>query len=79
MVDFQSLNVFPTPIDDNFRFRQVKFRALYEFVDLHIDGEPYGTGPCSRRFKTTVQDGQQRFQAPRDIFLYGRGGSKNIR
>lgn len=60
-------------------FRQVKFRALYEFVDLHIDGEPYGSGPCSRLFKTTVQDGQQRFQAPRDIFLYGRGGSKNMR
>ncbi|XP_022909988.1 uncharacterized protein [Onthophagus taurus] len=57
--------------------RPVKFRALYEFVDLHLDGEPFGEGPCNRRF-TNLQDAQKKFQAPKDIFLYGRGGAKNI-
>lgn len=53
---------------------------LYEFVDLHQDGEQFGTGPCSRKFSSTDQSGgSQRFQSPRDIFLYGRGGSSNIR
>jgi hypothetical protein len=57
----------------------VQFRALYEFVDLHLDGEPYGPGPCSRRFVAAAQDASQKFRSPRDIFLYGRGGAKNIR
>ncbi|CAL7941517.1 unnamed protein product [Xylocopa violacea] len=58
----------------------VNFRALYEFVDLHQDGDPYGTGPCSRIFYSRNRDHypDRRFQAPRDIFLYGRGGAKNI-
>lgn len=69
------------------------FRALYEFVDLHEDGEPYGTGPCSRRFTSPGagtgsssnlgepenQAPHFRFQAPRNIFLYGRGGACNMR
>lgn len=61
-----------------FNFRPVKFRALYEFVDLHLDGEPYGKGPCNRKF-THLQDAQKKFQAPKDVFLYGRGGAKNLR
>lgn len=61
--------------------RPVNFRALYEFVDLHQDGDPYGSGPCSRIFYSRNRDHypDRRFQAPRDIFLYGRGGAKNIR
>lgn len=61
--------------------RPVNFRALYEFVDLHQDGDPYGNGPCSRIFYSRNRDHypDRRFQATRDIFLYGRGGAKNIR
>ncbi|XP_024945485.1 uncharacterized protein LOC107272534 isoform X2 [Cephus cinctus] len=60
--------------------RPVNFRALYEFVDLHQDGDPYGNGPCSRVFYSRNRDhyADRRFQGPRDIFLYGRGGSKNL-
>ncbi|KAL1140628.1 hypothetical protein AAG570_000558, partial [Ranatra chinensis] len=63
--------------------RPVSFRALYEFVDLHQDGEPFGTGPCSRIFTSryqlpSVQHSPQNFASPREIFLYGRGGAKNL-
>lgn len=65
-------------------YRPVSFRALYEFVDLHQDGEPYGKGPCSRRFVSRSQgqsssSTQQTFASPKDVFLYGRGGSTNLR
>ncbi|XP_031356656.1 uncharacterized protein LOC116180686 [Photinus pyralis] len=66
-------------VSDSTALRPVQFRALYEFVDLHQDGEPYGIGACSRKFTTPLQNTQQKFQAPRDIFLYGRGGAKNLR
>ncbi|KAF5292275.1 hypothetical protein FQR65_LT11238 [Abscondita terminalis] len=65
-------------VSDSTALRPVQFRALYEFVDLHQDGEPYGIGACSRKFTSIVQNIQQKFQAPRDIFLYGRGGAKNL-
>ncbi|XP_051171873.1 uncharacterized protein LOC127288453 [Leptopilina boulardi] len=60
--------------------RPVNFRALYEFVDLHQDGDRYGNGPCSRVFYSRNRDRypDHRFQSPRNIFLYGRGGSKNM-
>ncbi|XP_069694968.1 uncharacterized protein [Periplaneta americana] len=62
--------------------RPVSFRALYEFVDLHQDGEQYGSGPCSRKFVSRSQgpvpEVPQKFQAPRNVFLYGRGGSPNM-
>ncbi|KAM0732709.1 hypothetical protein ACS0PU_000870 [Formica fusca] len=60
--------------------KPVNFRALYEFVDLHQDGDPYGSGPCSRIFYSRNRDHypDRKFRGPRDIFLYGRGGSKNI-
>ena len=57
----------------------MQFRALYEFVDLHLDGEPFGPDVCSRRFTSATQESSQKFRSPRDIFLYGRGGAKNIR
>ncbi|KAK9889675.1 hypothetical protein WA026_007054 [Henosepilachna vigintioctopunctata] len=65
---------------DSTALRPVRFRALYEFVDLHLDGEPWGPGPCSRRFTaSSMQDNvPQKFVAPKDIFLYGRGGAKNM-
>ncbi|KZC14511.1 hypothetical protein WN55_06972, partial [Dufourea novaeangliae] len=68
------------PCYSSLSLRPVNFRALYEFVDLHQDGDPYGNGPCSRIFYSRNRDHypDRRFQAPRDIFLYGRGGAKNI-
>lgn len=67
-----------------FVLRPVSFKALYEFVDLHQDGESYGSGKCSRLFTQkhllpALYYTSQNFASPRDIFLYGRGGSKNIR
>ncbi|KAJ8683346.1 hypothetical protein QAD02_019138 [Eretmocerus hayati] len=60
--------------------RPLDFRALYEFVDLYQDGDPYGNGPCSRIFYSRNKDNypDRRFRAPRDIFLYGRGGARNL-
>ncbi|XP_033606214.1 uncharacterized protein LOC111861304, partial [Cryptotermes secundus] len=62
--------------------RPVSFRALYEFVDLHQDGEEYGKGPCSRKFVSRsqgpIQERPQNFRAPKNVFLYGRGGSPNM-
>ncbi|XP_050310643.1 uncharacterized protein LOC126746434 [Anthonomus grandis grandis] len=63
---------------DSTALKPVSFKALYEFVDLHLDGEPYGEGPCSRKFSALSNESQQKFRSPSDIFLYGRGGSKNI-
>ncbi|CAG9759748.1 unnamed protein product [Ceutorhynchus assimilis] len=63
---------------DSTALKPVSFKALYEFVDLHLDGEQYGDGPCSRKFGALASEGQQKFKSPGDIFLYGRGGSKNI-
>lgn len=61
----------------------MSFKALYEFVDLHQDGEAFGDGLCSRKFVSRTQ-GQslntvQKFQSPKDVFLYGRGGNTNLR
>ncbi|XP_041977811.1 uncharacterized protein LOC121732087 [Aricia agestis] len=63
--------------------KPVFFKALYEFVDLHQDGEPWGRGPCSRRFVSrsfpeAPPDPPVTFSSPRDVFLYGRGGNRNI-
>lgn len=63
-------------------FRPVSFRALYEFVDLHQDGEAHGPGPCSRRFtsRSLLSQGEpQNFTSPKDVFLFGRGGNTNLR
>nr|XP_018896496.1 PREDICTED: uncharacterized protein LOC109030132 [Bemisia tabaci] len=62
--------------------RPVSFRALYEFVDLHQDGDPWGSGPCSRRFQSKTQQLQpqqpHKFRSPRNVFLFGRGGATNL-
>ncbi|KAL0272396.1 UNVERIFIED_CONTAM: hypothetical protein PYX00_005379 [Menopon gallinae] len=67
---------------DSTALRSVSFKALYEFVDLHQDGEPFGTGPCSRKFVSRSHDNvhsfAQKFQSPRDVFLFGRGGNTNL-
>ncbi|KAF7401247.1 hypothetical protein HZH68_007067 [Vespula germanica] len=53
---------------------------MIESTALRRDGEAYGSGPCSRAFYSRNRDTypDRRFQGPRDIFLYGRGGSKNL-
>ncbi|XP_023245577.1 uncharacterized protein LOC106637106 [Copidosoma floridanum] len=60
--------------------RPLDFQALYEFVDLYQDGDPYGSAPCSRVFYSRTRDNypDRKFRAPRNIFMYGRGGAKNI-
>ncbi|XP_034934803.1 uncharacterized protein [Chelonus insularis] len=67
-------------MDESTALRPVNFQARYEFVDLHQDGDSYGSGPCSRVFYSRHRDQypDRKFQAPRNIFLYGRGGAKNL-
>ncbi|XP_058834641.1 uncharacterized protein LOC131691912 isoform X2 [Topomyia yanbarensis] len=57
------------------------FGIKYEFVDTELGGEPYlgQKGEevpllCSRVFRKRKGD----FQSPRNVFLHGRGGAKNI-
>uniref|UniRef100_A0A8D8YX57 CUB domain-containing protein n=1 Tax=Cacopsylla melanoneura TaxID=428564 RepID=A0A8D8YX57_9HEMI len=63
--------------------RPVSFRALYEFVDLHQDGEPWiEHAACSRKFTTQrnpmSHQSEFKFQSPKNVFLFGRGGSPNL-
>ncbi|XP_054288224.1 uncharacterized protein LOC129003910 [Macrosteles quadrilineatus] len=69
--------------DDGTALHPSHFRARYEFVDTWLGGEPW-TGrrgetpppqPCSRVFRK-VKSGY--IKSPRNIFLYGRGGAKNL-
>lgn len=56
-------------------------------MDLKLDGEPFTEEVCYRKFgilphpenlspKTSAQ---QKFRSPKNVFLYGRGGAKNMR
>ncbi|XP_063846153.1 uncharacterized protein LOC135091981 [Scylla paramamosain] len=55
----------------------VEFLARYEFVDTRQWGDPApGGGPCDRVF--TVRP-DRLFASPRDVFLFGRGGSRRLR
>ncbi|XP_050689048.1 uncharacterized protein LOC126981662 [Eriocheir sinensis] len=55
----------------------VEFLARYEFVDKRQWGVPTpGGGPCDRTF-TLRPEGL--FASPRDVFLFGRGGSRKLR
>uniref|UniRef100_A0ABD2X352 CUB domain-containing protein n=1 Tax=Trichogramma kaykai TaxID=54128 RepID=A0ABD2X352_9HYME len=67
-------------VSETTALRPLDFRALFEFVDLYQDGDPYGDTPCSRIFYSRNRDTypDRRFRGPRDIFLYGRGGAKNL-
>lgn len=79
-------------LEESTSLRPVRFAALYEFVDPRQDGEHMGPGPCDRRFTSRSRAGpasaglvpfrdlrDNSFRSPRDIFLYGRGGAKNLR
>ncbi|XP_055632002.1 uncharacterized protein LOC129771902 [Toxorhynchites rutilus septentrionalis] len=57
------------------------FGIKYEYIDTELGGEPYlgQKGEevpllCSRVFRKSNGD----FQSPRNVFLHGRGGAKNI-
>ncbi|XP_016842459.1 uncharacterized protein LOC100122993 [Nasonia vitripennis] len=67
-------------VSETTALRPLDFRALFEFVDLYQDGDPYGNAACSRVFYSRNRDSypDRTFRAPRDIFLYGRGGAKNL-
>lgn len=65
--------------------RPLLFRIQYEFVDLHQDGEAFGTGACYRKFVSRARDNldlypqtSKRVRSPRDVFLFGRGGAENL-
>ncbi|CAD7083100.1 unnamed protein product [Hermetia illucens] len=59
-----------------------QFSLNYEFVDTELGGEPWagrrGEDPvpplCSRIFRKRKGN----IQAPRNVFLYGRGGARNL-
>lgn len=56
-------------------------------MDLKLDGEPFAEEVCYRKFGVLSRSDnlppklgeQQKFRSPMNIFLYGRGGAKNIR
>ncbi|XP_050432272.1 uncharacterized protein LOC126840515 [Adelges cooleyi] len=62
--------------------KPVSFKALYEFVDLHQDGNawPEGKNKCSRIFYRPKHSPSSvmAIRSPKNVFLYGRGGNKNL-
>lgn len=63
------------------------FALRYEFVDTDLGGDPWpgrrGEQPpppalCSRVFRQQQQGRQGTVQSPRNVFLHGRGGAKNL-
>nr|XP_021207609.1 uncharacterized protein LOC101744340 isoform X2 [Bombyx mori] len=57
----------------------VSFLLRYEFVDVSEQGQPLtdSKSACDRVFKSALTY-SGRFQAPRAIFYYGRGGAQNL-
>ncbi|XP_063227000.1 uncharacterized protein LOC134533409 [Bacillus rossius redtenbacheri] len=57
----------------------VSFALRYEFVDTSLEGAPAPgpAGPCDRLFSSSAASAG-RFQSPRSVFLYGRGGAQNL-
>ncbi|GBP52185.1 hypothetical protein EVAR_87570_1 [Eumeta japonica] len=57
----------------------VSFLLRYEFVDVSEQGQPLAGShsACDRVFRS-AQTYSGRFQAPRAIFYYGRGGAQNL-
>ncbi|PSN40360.1 hypothetical protein C0J52_25208 [Blattella germanica] len=59
----------------------VSFVLRYEFVDTSLEGAPIkdSANPCDRVFTSSPQSPSTgRFQSPRSVFFYGRGGSQNL-
>ena len=59
----------------------VSFVLRYEFVDTSLEGAPIkdSANPCDRVFTSSpVSPSTGRFQSPRSVFFYGRGGTQNL-
>ncbi|XP_068149932.1 uncharacterized protein [Drosophila tropicalis] len=63
--------------------RPLDFKLKYEFIDLHQDGLPMGGGEhdCNRKFLSNMMDRKDPaiFRSVRNIFLFGRGGTRNLK
>ncbi|OQR80128.1 hypothetical protein BIW11_05268 [Tropilaelaps mercedesae] len=59
--------------------RRSSFMARYEFVDTEQAGVDMGPhhGPCHRHFQSSTSKFGH-FASPKNVFMYGRGGSENI-
>ncbi|KFM67133.1 hypothetical protein X975_25883, partial [Stegodyphus mimosarum] len=53
------------------------FTARYEFVDMSQQGTPIDHSECDRRIDSRIAK-QGFITNPRNVFLYGRGGRRNI-
>ncbi|XP_035233171.1 uncharacterized protein LOC118204984, partial [Stegodyphus dumicola] len=53
------------------------FTARYEFVDMNQQGAPIDHSECDRRIDSRIAK-QGFITNPRNVFLYGRGGRRNI-
>ncbi|XP_055536271.1 uncharacterized protein LOC129724969 isoform X2 [Wyeomyia smithii] len=61
--------------------RPLQFSLRYEFVDFLQDGQPIGKeSDCNRRFLSSQLDkkGPHPVRSVRNIFLFGRGGAKQL-
>ena len=69
--------------EDGTALHPATFRLKYEFVDTRMGGESWSgrrgeeppPQPCSRVFRKTPSGD---FSSPRNVFLFGRGGAKNL-
>lgn len=63
-------------------FRPLQFKLRYEFVDLQQDGTAIGTEhECNRKFNSSLMDhsDQGTFRSSKNIFMFGRGGTPNLK
>lgn len=59
----------------------VSFVLRYEFVDTSLEGAPIkdSANACDRVFtSSSASPSTGRFQSPRSVFFYGRGGAQNL-
>lgn len=69
--------------DEGTALHPLSFRLWYEFVDTRLGGEPwsvkrgeeFASSPCIRLFRRKKRG---IIHSPRNIFLYGKGGAKNL-
>lgn len=63
--------------------RPLNFKIKYEFVDYIQDGLPIDTEHgCNRKFVSNLIEHQNEptiFRGVRNVFMFGRGGAKNLK
>ncbi|MCL4142556.1 UNVERIFIED_CONTAM: hypothetical protein GTU68_066259 [Idotea baltica] len=57
--------------------KNVKFLLRYEFVDIKLPGDKLAD-PCDRIIRSDGEGDIFQIGAPKSVFLYGRGGQKNM-